>query len=352
MYFSGFVFVYFLVFCELCFSTIQYSIDSFYRDSRLDKRTEQRSIVNYDEKVNIDSNLLFNLAMNFQYKIVNSTSYVSQEENSEFELNVDNFSISYAVEKNEWEVKSIITLGIQDASQFSYVSENIAASGVVWNLESSRLIGSSGLFQLPSQRKYYIAEASKEERGIQSSRMWSSSVNYELIKNQTYKTNVILNYDHFWQLDSNSSFNSGLRGNSTLGNELTSVFLYDYSIPSISMRLKTYIGKWDFIVNFDFGRNLGAPIENGQFYKISSGIVSDQSTLTLSYLQIARDSMVSIYTSEVLDRTNVEGFLLESLLCLKQDIWAGMKLGVFQNIDDIDDSNTQYSLNLFFNLQV
>lgn len=344
-----FIFLFFFVFISLSFADIHYSIESFHRETDLDSRSEQRNIVRYEDEKSLGLDMLFNVTMEFQYSFINSVSHISQENNDEFTVHVQDFFLLYQNQNSILKNDIFLTVGVQECSDSSFLSQNINAPGIELSAKQSEWRASSGYFLIPSNRKFFISQKKDYEYPRKQTSLWSSSFSFDLLKDSLYKTNILMNYDYYSNLDNQTAFQSGLRGNSSVGDEITSEFLYDYSIPSFALKFIRNFGKWDSVTSLSYGKNISAPDDFSDFFKISSGTSNEKVRILFSYLKIERDSMISLFTDEVINQTDVKGYLIDYLHNFREDFSIGFILGSFQKTYE---ASYRHSFNLFLKIKI
>lgn len=311
------------------YSAVDFSLQNFTRYNQGADVRIQRSIIRATDSKKIDSKFYAQLDGDLVFSTLNSNQYVARDEEESFYLNLRKFNLGYKVSS------LTLYLGVQE-SYSTTLSSVLSApgAGVVYAKDSVKV--SSGLLNIPSSRKYIVHSGSSSNH----SQLWTSNLEVDFEFINFWKFKFTANYDYYNHLGSDVAFQSGLRGNSTVGNQLNAEFLFDYSIVSTKMILYNEFKNILFSPYLEYGENLGAYKSENKFYRIGSIFNRGRWLLDLSYESIAKNALIAVYTPNRLDNTALSGPHVELNYDFKNNLALNM---MFANYLHHEDATQQFS---------
>lgn len=304
----------------------EFALEYLSRDSQDGSFVAQRGIIGFDGKKNLENNYYGRLKTNLVFSSITSEQFIAKDEEESFSAYLEEFILGKKYKTLD------TTLGIQSPETKTLATKSVYGPGLKGIIDRDSIRLSSSLLTIPSFRRFYINSNNETKRA----QLWSSTLEGKIpVGHDLIKTSI--NYDYFSNLGPNLSYQSGLRGNSTVGTELTSEFLYDYSILSVDINYETYLSGLKVIAEAQFGENQSAYSFENKFSLLSGAVGNEQVMAKASILEIQKNSMIAIYTPQEIDSTGIRGVQGQLNYNIQKQISMNLSLGNYTYIDTNDE---------------
>ena len=316
-----------------------FALESFSRGNTQGNFQSYAGKIRHLQSKNIDENFSGVIDLSLSFASINTVKYIAREEESSFTFNLEKFYLDYS--DSLFNMNQTLRLGIQGTQTKTLAGSSVIGPAVSLFLKKYDHTISSGIFSIPAFRKFYISSQAQTK----TSQLWSSSYQFESKLSETLSVEGALAYDYFTNLGPTNSFQSGLRGNSTIGNEITSEFLYDYSIVSTRASLTYQSKNWSLSPYLMAGENQGAYSFENKFYQV--GLIANTEKLSgeFSFINIQKNSLIAIYTPSYIDATDINGQIIAAAYSFENKMKLTAQLGNFSRLDNAESFQSS-TLNL------
>lgn len=309
-----------------------FRMDHFSRKNEVSELQAQRTSVQAIENKKVDSNLGLELNTTAIYSFINSDQFIAREEERDLAIDIRKFLVVYR-ESISSDLKMNVTLGVQPTDSFAPSSTTLSgpgvrATGYFWE----KLKLSAGVYTIPSFRQFFINKASDGE----SAQLWSNEIKLLWPIGKEDKLILAMGHDYFYHLGPDISFQSGLRGNSSVGTQLNSEFLFDYSVTSLMSRYEKQLKQWKISPYLIYSKNLSA-YDNEAFYsKIALDLTRESFQLDFAFLEIQKNAVISLYTPEYIDSSDIKGYELGLSFELRKNFTLSSRIAFFERLSNSD----------------
>lgn len=309
------------------FGKLNFTMDHFSRNNEVSELQAQRTAVQFSEQKKVDENIDLQLDVTAIYSFVNSEQFFARDEERDLGIDIQKFLVQYGESFGD-KTRLTFHLGVQPTGSLAAASENIAGPGFKISTDYAKTLSfTTGIYTIPSFRQFFINKTSDGE----NSQLWSNELRLNYNITATDKVIMGLGYDFFLNLGPDAAFQSGLRGNSTSGIQIDSEFLFDYSIVSGMLGYEKKIKSWTLFPYVKHSNNISAYDAEATYSKLGIDLANRGFKLSLAALEIQKNALVSIYTPEYIDSTDVRGYELGFSSRFRKSFTLASRLASFDN---------------------
>lgn len=316
----------------ISYAKTEYSVENISLSNQQRSFSNQRSIIRYQKTREINDSFEFDILGNLIYSTINSNDDLGVEQAAPFAVELLRFR--FVKSFNEYFQASV---GFDHAAANSLSTIQTTGPGVGMRVGSQSSHLSTNFLTLPSQQRYFLAK-----RSDNIANLWSSSFKQALWINGV---SLYLNYSYFHNLGPETSFAARFRGNSVVGVQQITDFEYDFSLAGAKLEYSFEYYGYEMLSFVEYSNNLGAFTGESELYHLGLNITDRKNTFALELLEVQSNSMIAIFTPEILYETNKRGLVFRYNRRIDTALLTNVNVGQFEDIlTGEDQSSVQLGL--------